>query len=401
MIRQAVVLAGGRGTRLGPLTDDTPKPLLDVGGRPFLGFLLRDLSFKGVERVLLTVGYRWERIGEYLQGVELGLDVELFVEEAPLGTGGALWELRDRLDPQFLVTNGDSIFDVPLQDVGQRLLDRDVLGAVALRHVDDVSRFGSVHLERERILAFSEKGESGPGLINGGIYALRRECLGPIPGAMSLEKDLLPELAARGTLAGSAYERFFIDIGVPQSFAVAQEVVPRWYRKPIAFLDRDGVLNVDRNHAHLPEHILWMPEAREAVRWLNDAGYRVVVVTNQAGIAKGFYTEDAFRSVMRWMEDELAAFGANLDAVYFCPHHPRGIVEEYTRECDCRKPGPAMILRALSELEGDPGKSFLVGDKTTDLDAAAAAGIRSALYDGSTSLLSFVRRQAETAPSIL
>ena len=148
------------------------------------------------------------------------------------------------------------------------------------------------------------------------------------------------------------------------------------------FFDRDGTLNVDVHYLHDPADFAWMPGAIEAIRWANDHGYIVIVVTNQSGVARGYYDEAAVRRLHAWMNTELRAYGAHIDAFYYCPHHAEGKIPAYAKECDCRKPAPGMILRALAEHAVDPAASFLFGDGTRDVDAAERAGVRGVLYRG-------------------
>ena len=230
-IRQAVVLAGGRGTRLGSLTEDTPKPLLAVGGRPFLDWVVDNLARQGVSEVLLTVGYRADAFEPWQAGRTSGPVVSTFVEPEPLGTGGALPLLGTRLQERFFVLNGDTLFDAPLLPLGRLLDDRDVAAAVALRAVEDTGRYGRVRLVERTVTEFSEKSGAGPGLINGGVYALRRSAIEGLGSPSSIERDLLPHLAAHGALRGLPSDGFFIDIGVPETYAEAQERVPAWWRK--------------------------------------------------------------------------------------------------------------------------------------------------------------------------
>jgi D-glycero-D-manno-heptose 1,7-bisphosphate phosphatase len=153
-------------------------------------------------------------------------------------------------------------------------------------------------------------------------------------------------------------------------------------RRPAAFLDRDGVLNVDRGYVHRPEDFEWLPGAIAAIKRLNEAGYLVFVITNQSGVARGLYSEDDVQALHRWMTQELAAAGARVDGFEYCPYHPEGTVERYRRVSDRRKPAPGMILDCLARRPIDVERSFLVGDKPEDLAAAKAAGIVGHLFQG-------------------
>jgi D-glycero-D-manno-heptose 1,7-bisphosphate phosphatase len=165
-------------------------------------------------------------------------------------------------------------------------------------------------------------------------------------------------------------------------------------RRPAAFLDRDGVLNVDHGYIYKPEQLEWVDGAPEAVRLLNEAGYCVLVVTNQSGIARGLYDEAAVKSFHLHMQDSLAARGAHIDAFYYCPHHPEGTIKSLAIRCHCRKPEPGMLEQAAREWPIDVASSFLIGDKTDDIAAANAFNIRGIIFDSKKdSLLDLVRRE--------
>jgi D-glycero-D-manno-heptose 1,7-bisphosphate phosphatase len=145
--------------------------------------------------------------------------------------------------------------------------------------------------------------------------------------------------------------------------------------RPAAFLDRDGVINLDHGYVVRREDFAWVPGVREAAAQLHRAGFALVVVTNQSGIGRGKYTEADFLALTDWMRGEFASAGAPLAGVYFCPHHPTDAVGAFRMRCDCRKPAPGMLLRAARELDLDLGRSILFGDKVSDLEAAKAAGV--------------------------
>lgn len=153
--------------------------------------------------------------------------------------------------------------------------------------------------------------------------------------------------------------------------------------RPAVFLDRDGVLNVDTGYVGRREDFRWMEGAREAVKLANDRGFLVVVVTNQSGVARGYYGLGDVQRLHEWMRAELASAGARIDAIYVAPHHADAVDERWRHpDHPDRKPNPGMLLRAMADLDIDPARSILIGDKDTDLEAARRAGVRGALFEG-------------------
>ena len=382
-MKQCVFLVGGLGTRLGAITQQVPKPLVDVGGKPFLAWLADEVARHGFEEIVLLSGYRaeqFEAMADYIRG--LGLRVVHSVEPAPAGTAGALTYARDQLDETFLLFNGDGLFDVNLRDLA-RPLPSEAMVRLALRVMPNADRYGTVTLDGDQITAFLEKQATGqPGLINGGIYAMRRAVLDRI-GALpcSLEQDVFPGLVAEGRLQGAVFDRPFIDIGIPEALAEAQTFVPGVARRGAVFFDRDGVLNEDIGYAHRPDQLRWMPGAREAVKRANDAGLFTFVVTNQAGVARGLYDEAAIGQFHSAMQADLWAIGAHMDGFEYCPHHPEhGRDGSAPVDCRRRKPGPGMILDLMARWTIDPARSLLIGDRESDVAAASAAGIAGYLY---------------------
>ena len=164
--------------------------------------------------------------------------------------------------------------------------------------------------------------------------------------------------------------------------------------RPAAFLDRDGVLNVDVGYAHRPDQLQWVPGAPDAVRLLNQAGYLVIVISNQSGVARGYFEESVVEKFHKHMQETLTAAGAHVDAFYYCPHHPEGTVKSFAVSCRCRKPGIGMLEHATQDWPIDVASSFLIGDKDDDMAAATAFKIRGIKFDSrAQSLLDVVRRE--------
>jgi D-glycero-D-manno-heptose 1,7-bisphosphate phosphatase len=396
-VTQVVCLVGGRGTRLGTLTDDTPKPLLPVGGRPFLDYLVHEAQRFGLRHLLLLTGYKSHAIESQYHGKRFGeLAVEVVAESKPAGTAGALLNARQRLDETFFLLNGDSFFDFNWLSLAPSLVRPDWAIHAALALGIEGSRYGRVALADGSITGFRPEGSSTQP-INAGIYLVRRRIVEEIATSpCSLEREILPRLAEDGRLLGTAARGSFIDIGLPADFERAQELLPAYLHRPAAFLDRDGVLNRDDGYVHRAEQIVWMEGAIDAVRWLNDHGYYVFVVTNQGGVAHGYYTEEHVHELHFWMQQQLQRHGAHIDCFEHSPYHPDGKVERYSRESELRKPQPGMILKLQRDWTTDPTRSFLVGDRDSDVEAAIAAGIPGYKFE-SGSLIDLVKAKARPA----
>lgn len=381
MLNQAVFLVGGLGTRLKDHTRATPKPLLAVGGRPFLDYLLDEAARHGFAEILLLAGHFGQQVAQSYDGRDWrGARIKVLREPQPLGTGGALRFALPHLAESFLLSNGDSFFDINLRALPP---EQPAGGMVmALRNVPG-DRYGRVRFQGGKVLSFHAPEDGVDGPINGGVYVMSREVIEAIPhGKVSLEQEVFPALAAGGRIRGREFGGYFIDIGVPADFERAQEELPRRVRRPAVFFDRDGVLNRDVGYLHRPEEFEWLEGAQEAIRLCNNAGWFVFVVTNQAGVARGYYGENDVRALHAWMNQELARHDAHVDAFEYCPHHPDGIEAGYRRACRRRKPQPGMIDDLLSAWAVDKDRSFLIGNMQSDLDAATAAGIKAHLYQG-------------------
>lgn len=383
--KQCAILVGGMGTRLGALTRDTPKPLLPVAGRPFLDVLIGEARRRGFTDFLLLAGYKPHAVEEYATGLRSRLpsdcQVRVSVEPEPLGTGGALRHAAADLADSFLLLNGDTWFDFNWLDLFTVAAGHS---AIAARHVFAAERHETLEVASDGAVTeiVPRKQASGGGVVNGGVYFLRKADLAGFPDRFSVESDLLPKLIEVSDLRGREYEGFFVDIGIPETFAAAQAEIPAHRRRPTVFFDRDGVLNHEDNYVASPDRFRWTDGAPEAVRLANDLGYYVFVVTNQAGVARGYYDEAAVRSLHRWIGGELREHGAWVDDWRYCPFHPEASVDDYRSQHPWRKPAPGMILDILESWPVDAANSLLVGDKESDCVAARAAGIKPFLFEG-------------------
>jgi D-glycero-D-manno-heptose 1,7-bisphosphate phosphatase len=198
-------------------------------------------------------------------------------------------------------------------------------------------------------------------------------------------------LAGTGAVSGTCYRGYFVDIGIARDLARDAGELDERLRRPAVFFDRDGVLNHDSGYVFETSRLKWIDGAREAVKAVNDAGYFAFVVSNQSGVARGFFEERDVQALHRWMADDMAEMGAHIDAFEYCPDHPDGTIGRYRRVSDRRKPAPGMITDLLSRFSVDAEHSILIGDKTDDLEAARAAGLQGYLFSGGN-LEAFVKQ---------
>lgn len=219
---EAIILAGGFGTRLQPVLKNLPKPMADVHGRPFLAYLLDYLAVQNVSRVILSVGYRNESISDYFKNTYKGISLKYAVESEPLGTGGALLNaLSMATNDNVFVLNGDTYFPIPLDDFLEFHKTKKSLLSIALKTVEDVSRYGCIICDSHGcITGIAEKGLSGAGTINAGIYLVDASEIKKLdlPIKFSLEKDVMENMFNKRRFFGKPFDSYFIDIGVPEDY---------------------------------------------------------------------------------------------------------------------------------------------------------------------------------------
>jgi D,D-heptose 1,7-bisphosphate phosphatase len=387
MLTQAMILCGGLGTRLGTLTASTPKPLLNVGSRPFLDVLLFELGRHGFKEIVLLASFQAEQILQYARdnpvAKQFGLNLSVVIEEEPAGTGGGLYNARDIASETFLLMNGDSWIDMNLLAGAAAKRSSDAIAALALRYHENPDRYGTVIVENGRIISFAERSTGlDRALISAGVYVFHREIFSHLSERCSIEADVMPTLCKTHIVAATVHSGFFVDIGIPTAYRQAQEQIPQHMRRPAIFLDRDGVLNHDDGYVESIERFRWIDGAIEALRSLNEAGYFVFLITNQAGVAHGHYPESAIVELHAWMQTELRKHGAHIDDIRYCPFHPEGKIDAYRQNSDWRKPASGMIFDLCGEWKVDISKSHLIGDKPSDLQAGHGAGLTSHLFAG-------------------
>lgn len=401
---QAVILAGGQGSRLRSRLCAVPKPLVDICGTPLLEHQLRLLSDYGFSDVLLLVKYEAEQIASFVKKRRnQGVHVQTIDDGESRGTAGAVLAAIDYLQSDFLVVYGDTMLEVDLERFRHHHAADPASGATLLVHPNDHPHDSDlIEVDDDgRILRFHSYPHA-PGrylnnLVNAALYYVRRDQLRAFVGStppLDFVKDLFPRMLAEGIpLKAYASSEYIKDAGTPSRLDqviadVSSGKVRRASlkcRQRAVFMDRDGTLNAAGHHVRHPDQFHVFAGVGQAVKRLNDAEWRTVVVTNQPVIARGECDRDTLRAIHAKLETQVAEAGAYFDRFYVCPHHPHrgfdGEIAELKLECNCRKPRPGMLLSAARELNIDLRESWMIGDSSADVGAAEAAGAASILVE--------------------
>jgi histidinol-phosphate phosphatase family protein len=403
LVEQAVVLCGGKGTRLGRLVADIPKPMLAIQGRPVLDYAIDRLRGAGVTDIVLAAGYKADVIRAHYAVPPPGLRIRVYDEPSPLGTAGCVRELLPVLAERFVVLYGDVFVDF---DIGElvRAHRPDDMATILVRASDHPWDSDLIEVDADnRIVGFLPAGTARNfprNIANAAVYVVDRKLVELRHSGMVADwiRDVFPAALGVGmTIRAHTFtgDGFLRDMGTParlervERYLEDKQLISRARSKRLpvttVFLDRDGVINQDTDLLHSPDDFRLLPGVGEAVARLNRAGLTVVVVTNQPVIARGLCTEHTLGLIHDRMARLLAEYHAHVDAIYFCPHHPEthhrdeGSRRDLRVACDCRKPAPGLLLQAARERDIDLAGSVLIGDRPTDIAAAKRAGVRSIL----------------------
>jgi len=401
-VTQAVILAGGKGTRLASRLAGKPKPLVDVDGVPLLRRQIEALAEYGVDDVVLLVNHAADQIEAFVEGAKLPAHITLIDDGEAKGTAGATLACLDQLEDRFLIVYGDTLFDLDVANMTEAHIASGADATLLLHPNDHPADSDLVELDNDGWITAFRPYPRGPGLdfrnmVNAAFYVVEKSALAPWAGKIDtgdFVKDLFPAMLAEGArLRGYVSFEYIKDIGTPARLEKAEEHLrsglvrrARRDRKQRAvFIDRDGTLNKLNGHISRAEDLELLPNVGGAMRRLNDAEYRVVLITNQPVLARGECDEEELARIHARLETALGVDAAYLDAIYYCPHHPdrgfAGEVPELKRECACRKPGTAMIEAAAEAMNIDLAQSWVIGDSTSDIAMAERASLRSILVE--------------------
>lgn len=391
----AVIMAGGKGTRLQSIASDIPKPMVQVLGKPILEYQINSLVKCGIKDITLIVGHLKEVVMDYFgDGHKFGIKIKYIEETEPLGTAGALYYLKDQKE-DFILLFGDLMLDI---DFDRFMRFHEERGAsITLYGHPNAHPYDSdvITIDNNNKVTgiFSKKVKRNfyyHNFVNAGVYCISVNILKDIstPMKMDLEKDIIARLIEKGKVYAYKSTEYIKDMGTPErleavSIDVRNDVMARRnlkQKQKAVFLDRDGTINEYVGFLQKIEEFKLFPTVPKAIAKLNASSYLTIVATNQPVIARGEVSYQQLEEIHMKMETELGKKGAYLDDIFFCPHHPHkgyaGEVEPLKIDCDCRKPKIGMLMQAAKKYNIDLSQSWYVGDTTTDIQTGKNAGMK-------------------------
>lgn len=435
---KTVIMAGGKGTRISNFSKglnggkEIPKPLIPIGGIPVLERELAGLKEQGFEDIIITVGYLGQQIVDYfgdgskispVTGYPFGVKIQYYAEKEPLGNAGALFKIKNQLNDDFLLLNGDAVFDIDFHRFIAYHKEKNALVTLFTHANNHPYDSGLVVTDQNgEVIQWLTKEDLRPewykNQVNAGIHVVNPRILDQSMNSskIDLDRQLLKPLAGTGKMYAYDSPEYVQDMGTPERYAEVSEACEKgmiacknlknWQRA--VFLDRDGTMNRYVGYLTDIHDFELLPGTAEAVRKINQSGYLAIVVTNQPVVARGEVTFEELNQIHRKMETLLGLEGAYVDGIYVCPHHPSwgfsGEISDLKIECKCRKPKPGLLYQAAEDFHIDLNHSWMIGDGWRDMEAGQNAGTHTACIqrDGKfsadmtvTSLLDFTNRVFE------
>ena len=402
------ILAGGKGTRLG--ISDIPKPMIIIGDKPLLQHQIELAKSYNINEIYLLTGFLADTITAYFgNGNKFGVKIHHIIEEKPLGTAGAIKQLSQLMDDAFLLFNGDNMMDFNIEKFINHFYAKEPFASIIVHPNDHPRDCDIIELNDDGTV---EKIYTRPhphefiysNLVNAGVFIFNPSIFKYIPsGKADIEERIFPNLIKSGKSI-SAYKtsEYIFDIGTKSRLEQANNdfnlgrIEKQNLKNPqrAIFIDRDGVINKEINHLSQISDFELLPKVMDALSMINNSNYLSIVITNQAAVAKGIIAVEELNRIHKKMETLLGNNNVFLNEIFYCPHHPdRNIangIKELIIDCNCRKPKTGMIEKAVNKFNIDKENSFIIGDKTVDIQTGKNAGLNTILvrtgYGGSDNI---------------
>ena len=406
---KVVIMAGGKGTRIASVNSEVPKPMIEVLGKPILEHQVDVLKKQGFKDYIFVIGHLGHVIKDYFDdGSKFGISIEYIIEETPLGTAGALYYLKDKIEEDFVLLNGDIIFDVDINRFYEYHKKHGGFATILVHPNNHPYDSGLIETDNDGMVIDWINKEAERvwyhNLVNAGIHILSAKVLDRFVEVKKtdLDREVLKPMINEKQLFAYSSPEYIKDMGTPKRYDEVIEDIKNGKveskclvnKQKAIFLDRDGTINKYVGFLRNIDDFNLIDGVGEAIKKINESGYLAIVVTNQPVIARGEVTVDELDVIHKKMETLLGQDGAYIDGLYICPHHPDsgfdGEIKELKIECECRKPKPGMLLKASEDFNIDLSNSYMIGDSENDIKAGVAAGCKTRKVDEDNSLLSVI-----------
>jgi D,D-heptose 1,7-bisphosphate phosphatase len=389
----AAILCGGYGSRLLRYTKKIPKPLLLVSGKPFLYYLIKNIQRYGLINILLFTHYKSNLFYKFKKEYFPHSSIRIINEKTKLGTAGCLIEAKKYLDRNFFLFNGDTYFDFNFLDLRINLNNKKLIRA-ACTYKENANY--SLKLSRKSEANHSNIiNKNKKNLVFGGVYLINKKVLKKNTNVklLDLDNDIIFPLLKKKKISIKIYKKNkFFDIGDNvESYHNSHNNMKEALTKNCCFLDRDGTINFDKGYVYKIKDFKWKKDSIKAIKFLNDNNYYVIVITNQSGIARGYFKENDVENLHRYINTKLFEKGAHIDKFYYCPFHEQAKILKYKKRTNYRKPGNGMLLEALRDFKIKKNQSFFIGDQKSDEICAKKTSIKFEFAKGS--ILNIVKKK--------
>ena len=362
-----VILVGGYGTRIRKVSKGLPKSMLKLNHYTILDYILMNLSKYKFRNIFIIAGYKGHLIRKKYDNLEYNLTkIKVFVEKKPKGTAIALEKIKNKCSKNFILANGDTIFDIDLNNFYKKSKSiKNSIASIALcknKQSKHNKKLNNLGLKNNK-LKLNKSGD----LMNGGIYLINKNIFKHInKNTKSFENDVLIKLIEKNKVSGIFFDKFLIDIGTPKSFYEAKKIIPKKFKKPAAFLDRDGVVNEELGYVHNYKDFIYRKGVIKGLKHLIKKNYYIFIVTNQAGIAKKKFLLEDFLLLHAKIDKHLKKNKVYIDDIIYCPYHHKSKIKKYKKNSILRKPKAGMIKKILKRFNTDLNQSFVIGDQKKD-----------------------------------
>lgn len=388
-ITQAVILAGGLGTRLRPLTATTPKPMIKIHNKPFLEYIIELLRSNGIKEVLILTGYLHEKIENYFKdGSTFGVSISYLYSSVDDDTGTRLRKAKKLIREEFLLMYADNYWPLQLQELYTFYKKHNTEGLVTVYANKDGYTKNNMHVTPEGFVSVYDKGGKNEELngVDIGFFILKKSILDLLyEKNCSFEKIVLPALIRKKQLAGYLTYHKYYGLSTLGRLPIIQDY---FMQKKSVFLDRDGVINKKAPKAHYIttyKDFIFLPGVQEALQLLVEKGYTIFIITNQAGITRKILSEKQLKTIHAHLLKDLKKIGVEIKEIFVCTHG-------WDDDCFCRKPKPGMLFQAAQKYNIDLYKSYCIGDDERDIIAGQKAGCKTFLVDKKNDLYTIVHK---------